>query len=920
MTDVDSAKADFLASLDLQPSLTQTWVKIASVWMEGGDPKKAFECFDEAIKHNPNDPDIYYHRGQVLFIMNEFAEAAENYTKSTELDDKFVFSHIQLAVAQYKSGNLANSMATFRRTLKAFPDRSEPQNYYGELLLDQQRYPDAIEKFERAVEIERAKPLPMNVLPMVNKGLAMFQYKQDITAAEKCCQEALEIDPECEAAVATLAQLSLQQGKIDIAMKMFDRQAQLARSEPELVSALTYQFRQVAFYPHMNSTNKPQKPFSRSAAKRESVMALGSIEYLQHYFTKTGIAAESDPLKKAGRELRPAIGGAAITGRPKRSPSFTLPPSPAIPQSIHPTFPPYVKTFETDPENLRPGVVFDLSIVATGWQLDAADPLKTPHAERNPDLLSAGPAVKTKTTVDVLDLLKMTTRAVRTVRNYLVSLPDDSAVPGQTTRASYRPQTLSSAPVPKRQVSQPNDPSDPVTRVRTLALDVLAVLRELEERARLPLDHDAYDAQSDHGSSASAGGGPSRGTSPSSHLEEPDYLDADTSVSISFVAVGASQKQVPVWDDESSYDFNSMTEAETRNGWDERLVVGGGWLYRQDMRMEDIAKERDLVSSYIDSCDEVLFGGFKEGKRGWERERERMEKKERIEREMRSKGRRVSAGDVLGDSGPSLGRAKRRVVSTGLMESMRDMAVTEEPEEMESLQEEQEEEAEAAVADSELPPWAKRSTYPDDDYGKSSTPPCLWTSLIHRSGRLHALLVALLPATMLRLLPLSSTDQREILTALSSGQLLCHAYNHAVRRSKKPWGYVSRDAIHDIAALEEAQTEETAERNKRGWTFRRTDNLRLWAAALKLRYSIPIVMPNRRKETSTTRPGTPALGSSPLPSPAGSTVNFPGGVTEDAVLFDAPMVARKEEGWELMLERLVWKWMDAVVSERRGER
>lgn len=51
--------------------------------------------------------------------------------------------------------------------------------------------------------------------------------------------------------------------------------------------------RPVAFYPNLNSSNKPQKPFSRSAAKRESVMALGSIEYLQHYFTKTGIAAES---------------------------------------------------------------------------------------------------------------------------------------------------------------------------------------------------------------------------------------------------------------------------------------------------------------------------------------------------------------------------------------------------------------------------------------------------------------------------------------------------------------------------------------------------------------------------------------------------------------------------------------------------
>ena len=31
------------------------------------------------------------------------------------------------------------------------------KNSSGELLLDQQRYPDAIEKFERAVEIERSK-------------------------------------------------------------------------------------------------------------------------------------------------------------------------------------------------------------------------------------------------------------------------------------------------------------------------------------------------------------------------------------------------------------------------------------------------------------------------------------------------------------------------------------------------------------------------------------------------------------------------------------------------------------------------------------------------------------------------------------------------------------------------------------------
>lgn len=65
----------------------------------------------------------------VYFILRDYRQAQEDYEKSTTLDDSFVFSHIQLAVAQYKNEALANSMATFRRTMKAFPNRSEPQNY-----------------------------------------------------------------------------------------------------------------------------------------------------------------------------------------------------------------------------------------------------------------------------------------------------------------------------------------------------------------------------------------------------------------------------------------------------------------------------------------------------------------------------------------------------------------------------------------------------------------------------------------------------------------------------------------------------------------------------------------------------------------------------------------------------------------------
>lgn len=82
---------------------------------------------------------------------------------------------------------------------------------------------------------------PRNVLPYVNKALALFQWKQDINAAESLCKEALAIDPDCDVAVATLAQLSLQQGKIEDAITWFEKSASLARTEGELINAITYE-------------------------------------------------------------------------------------------------------------------------------------------------------------------------------------------------------------------------------------------------------------------------------------------------------------------------------------------------------------------------------------------------------------------------------------------------------------------------------------------------------------------------------------------------------------------------------------------------------------------------------------------------------------------------------------------------------
>lgn len=157
-----------------------------------GAPDKAEEDFAKALEHNPEDPDIYYHRAQLHFIKGEFTEASSDYQKSIDLDRDFIFSHIQLGVTQYKMGSIASSMATFRRCIKNFENTPDVYNYYGELLLDQGKFQEAIEKFDKAIALEKQfKPLNINVLPLINKALALFQWKQDFAEAESLCNKAL---------------------------------------------------------------------------------------------------------------------------------------------------------------------------------------------------------------------------------------------------------------------------------------------------------------------------------------------------------------------------------------------------------------------------------------------------------------------------------------------------------------------------------------------------------------------------------------------------------------------------------------------------------------------------------------------------------------------------------------------------------
>lgn len=439
--------------------------------------------------------------------------------------------------------------------------------------------------------------------------------------------------------------------------------------------------------------------------------------------------------------LVPAIGGMPLSPTAAEGPGasqldaiLAAQPAPSEPASrlaVPTVVAPHVKTSEAHPDTLLPGVIDHLSELVKAWAVDEDD------ADR---------------LVDVLPLLRTTTRTIQTVRNYMLSLPDDPTdttttkgkrklVPGHTKGLSYSSAT--------RNADGSTPSPDPLALIRRCSLDVLGILRAFEETARLPLSDDAYDAQSDGGR-----GVDSRGTSPlpGPALELPGVDESqaqawgDLGITFSLVQVQGRYETVPVWEEEDT-GFDDEPPKEKRELWHETLEVGNGWLYRQDISLKDIPREREAVKKYLDAVDDALFptqGSLPKKERGWEVERKKLEMRTSRFASLvlnsarsRSKLRRISSGEHLERGNPGMQAASLLMDSTGGMRRISTgmlglslgerTKLTAEPEDMEGIREEGgseddgddgEEPVDHELEDEDLPDWAKRFAFEDDELGE----------------------------------------------------------------------------------------------------------------------------------------------------------------------------------------------------------
>jgi tetratricopeptide (TPR) repeat protein len=173
----------FDAAVQAKPKEFRAQWYLGEALLSAGEPARAEPHYQAAIEIDGKSPAAQLGLGRSEARQNRLSEAAEHFRKAAELDASFSDALLELAGLYEQNHQADEAIAIYQK----FPDRPGTQERLGELLIESQRYAEAIPYLEKAVA---QSATPANRLALATaydmnkeqqKALAQFEQA---TAAE----------------------------------------------------------------------------------------------------------------------------------------------------------------------------------------------------------------------------------------------------------------------------------------------------------------------------------------------------------------------------------------------------------------------------------------------------------------------------------------------------------------------------------------------------------------------------------------------------------------------------------------------------------------------------------------------------------------------------------------------------------------
>ncbi|KAG0679403.1 TOM (translocase of outer membrane) complex component [Pichia californica] len=228
----DNAKTFVEKALTISPR-PRMYVVLALIAADKGDYLSADAEFTKAIEMNPEDPNIYYHYGQVYYLIGDLKKAQLNFEKAKSLNPKNVFAHIQLACITYRHNEIQKCFEMFNQAKSLFPTAPEIPNYLGEIMFDRGDIEGATKQFDISAKLQEAMPgNNIGVLPLINKSV-IYQKTNEFGKCIEILEKAVKLDPKSEVAWTNLGQVYLLNQNVKQSMECFEHACRLCRSSDD---------------------------------------------------------------------------------------------------------------------------------------------------------------------------------------------------------------------------------------------------------------------------------------------------------------------------------------------------------------------------------------------------------------------------------------------------------------------------------------------------------------------------------------------------------------------------------------------------------------------------------------------------------------------------------------------------------------
>jgi tetratricopeptide (TPR) repeat protein len=150
--------------------------KLAVLYDKVGEPKKALEEFDKALKRAPNDPALLNNLGYCYYNQGKWAEAEQHLRRAVALDPKHQHAAVNLGVTLAQQGRYDESLRVQGKVI----GEAEAYSNVAFVLTAQGKREEAKQMYRRALQSNPGFPIARLALDRLeNPGKAAVPKKAD---------------------------------------------------------------------------------------------------------------------------------------------------------------------------------------------------------------------------------------------------------------------------------------------------------------------------------------------------------------------------------------------------------------------------------------------------------------------------------------------------------------------------------------------------------------------------------------------------------------------------------------------------------------------------------------------------------------------------------------------------------------------